>query len=99
MKKAHILLTILLLAPLAALHAVVAPISITDMRTEDVAQPIGIEICYLPENWHAYASLFAGHYGMAFDESGYRLEPWLPLKGQRVRCGLPVMGKVQETME
>ncbi len=26
-------------------------------------------------------------------------EPWSPLKGQRVRCGLLVMGVVQESME
>lgn len=30
---------------------------------------------------------------------GFRLEPWSPLKGQRIRCGLPVMGKIQEFME
>jgi hypothetical protein len=54
---------------------------------------------YLPENWHAYASLFAGHYGIRFDEHGYSLEPWSPFKGQRIRCGLPVNGKIQETME
>ncbi len=54
---------------------------------------------YLPENWHAYASIFAGHYGIRFDEHGYALEAWSPLKGQRVRCGLPVMGKVQEFIE
>ena len=58
-----------------------------------------IGIGYLPENWHAYASLFAGHYGITFDENGYRLEPWSPLKGRRVRCGLPVMGEIQEFME
>jgi len=54
---------------------------------------------YLPENWHAYASIFAGHYGIRFDERGYSLEPWSPLKGQHLRCGLPVMGKIQETLE
>jgi hypothetical protein len=54
---------------------------------------------YLPENWHAYTSIFAGHYGIRFDEHGYGLEKWSPLKGQRVPCGLPVMGKIQEFME
>lgn len=54
---------------------------------------------YLPENWHAYASIFAGHYGIRFDEHGYSLESWSPLKGQRIRCGLPVMGKIQEFVE
>ena len=54
---------------------------------------------YLPENWHAYAGIFAGHFGIRFDEKGYSLEPWSPLKGKSVKCGLPVMGKIQETME
>jgi hypothetical protein len=54
---------------------------------------------YLPENWHAYASIFAGHYGIRFDTHGYSLEPWSPMKGQRVHCGLPVMGKIQEFIE
>ena len=54
---------------------------------------------YLPENWHAYAGIFAGHFGIRFDEKGYSLEPWSPLKGKRVPCGLPVMGKLQEFME
>ena len=54
---------------------------------------------YLPENWHAYAGIFAGHYGIRFDGQRYSLEPWSPLKGKRVRCGLPVMGKIQEFME
>ena len=54
---------------------------------------------YLPENWHAYASIFAGHYGIRFDERGYSLDPWSPLKGQRIRCGLPVMGQIQEFVE
>jgi len=54
---------------------------------------------YLPENWHAYAGIFAGHFGIRFDGKGYSLEPWSPLKGKRVPCGLPVMGKIQETME
>ena len=38
-------------------------------------------IGYLPENWHAYAGIFAGHYGIRFDENGYSLEPWSPMKG------------------
>ena len=54
---------------------------------------------YLPENWHAYAGIFAGHFGIHFDETGYSLEPWSPLKGKRVPCGLPVMGKIQEFMQ
>jgi hypothetical protein len=46
-----------------------------------------------------YASIFAGHYGIRFDEHGYSLEPWSPLKGQRLRCGLPAMGTIQAAME
>lgn len=48
---------------------------------------------YLPENWHAYASIFAGHYGIRFDEHGYSLEPWSPLKGQKLKCDLMCTGK------
>lgn len=54
---------------------------------------------YLPENWHAYASIFEVHYGIRFDKNGYSLEPWSPLKGKKIRCGLPVMGKIQDVME
>ena len=54
---------------------------------------------YLPENWHAYAGLFAGHYGIRFDKDGYSLEPWSPLKGKKLPCNRPVMGKIQKTME
>ena len=54
---------------------------------------------YLPENWHAYAGIFAGHYGIRFDDKGYTLEPWSPLKGKKLPCNMPVMGKIQKTME
>jgi hypothetical protein len=54
---------------------------------------------YLPENWHAYAGIFAGHYGIRFDQNGYSLEPWSPLKGKTLPCNMPVMGKIQKTME
>jgi hypothetical protein len=30
---------------------------------------------------------------------GYSLEPWSPLKGKKVRCGMPVNGKIHEVME
>lgn len=56
-------------------------------------------IGYLPENWHAYAGIFAGHYGIRFDKNGYSLEPWSPLKGKTLPCGMPVKGKIQETMK
>lgn len=54
---------------------------------------------YLPENWHAYAGIFAGHYGIRFDKNGYSLEPWSPLKGKTLPCEMPVMGKIQKTMK
>ena len=54
---------------------------------------------YLPENWHAYAGIFAGHYGIRFDQNGYSLEPWSPQKGKKLPCNMPVMGKFQKTME
>ena len=54
---------------------------------------------YLPENWHAYAGIFAGHFGVRFDEQGYSLEPWSPLKGRTIPCRMPVLGKIQPTME
>jgi hypothetical protein len=56
-------------------------------------------IGYLPENWHAYAGIFAGHYGIRFDKNGYSLEPWSPLKGKTLPCNMPVMGRIQETMK
>ena len=54
---------------------------------------------YLPENWHAYVGIFAGHYGIRFDENGYSLEKGSPLKGKKISCGLPVMGKIQGVVE
>jgi hypothetical protein len=48
---------------------------------------------YLPENWDGLEALFTGHYGIGFDKDGYYLEPWSPLKGQRVKLDLPYMGK------
>jgi hypothetical protein len=48
---------------------------------------------YLPEDWSGVGALFTGHYGIGFDEGGYYLEPWSPLKGQKVKLDLPYMGK------
>ena len=48
---------------------------------------------YLPEDWDGVEALFTGHFGIGFDEHGYFLEPWSPLKGQRVKLDLPFMGK------
>jgi hypothetical protein len=49
---------------------------------------------YLPEDWQGMDALFTGHFGIGFDAHGYFLEPWSPLKGQRIRLGMPYMGKV-----
>ncbi len=49
---------------------------------------------YLPEDWQEVDALFTGHYGIGFDKDGYFLEPWSPLKGQRVRLDMPYMGKM-----
>jgi len=54
---------------------------------------------YLPENWHAYAGIFAGHFGIRFDKTGYSLESWSFLKGKKLPCGMPVMGKTQAMMQ
>jgi hypothetical protein len=48
---------------------------------------------YLPEDWDGVEALFTGHYGIGFNQNGYALEPWSPLKGQKVRLDLPYMGK------
>ena len=48
---------------------------------------------YLPENWQGVAALFAGHYGIGFDQDGYYLQSWSPLKGQAVKLDLPYLGR------
>ena len=47
---------------------------------------------YLPEDWQGLDALFTGHFGIGFDERGYFLEPWSPLKERRVRLEMPYMG-------
>ena len=47
---------------------------------------------YLPEDWDGVKALFTGHFGLGFDQYGYHLEPWSPLKGQKVELNLPFMG-------
>lgn len=49
---------------------------------------------YLPEDWQGLDALFTGHFGIGFDAHGYFLEPWSPLKGQRIQLEMPYMGKV-----
>ena len=48
---------------------------------------------YLPEDWDGVEALFTGHYGIGFDEDGYYLESWSPIKGQAIKFDLPYMGK------
>ncbi len=54
---------------------------------------------YLPEDWQAMTAIFTGHYGIRLDDDGYSLEPWSPLKGRKIKFGLPFMGKIVETIE
>ena len=54
---------------------------------------------YLPEDWQAMAAIFTGHYGIRLDDQGYRLESWSPLRGKKVKLGLPFMGQVVEDIE
>ena len=54
---------------------------------------------YLPEDWDGVEALFTGHYGIGFNKNGYYLEPWSPLKGQKVKLNLPYMGKNVASIE
>ncbi len=54
---------------------------------------------YLPEDWQAMMAIFTGHYGIRLDDQGYQLEPWSPLKGRKIKWGLPFMGKIVDTIE
>lgn len=47
---------------------------------------------YLPEDWQGLDALFTGHFGIGFDSHGYFIEPWSPLKGQKIRLDLPYIG-------
>jgi hypothetical protein len=44
-------------------------------------------------------AVFTGHYGIGCGPTGFRLEPWSPLKGQRVQLGLKFMGKAVKVVE
>lgn len=48
---------------------------------------------YLPEDWQGVDALFTGHFGIGFDARGYFLEPWSPLKGEKIRLEMRYMGK------
>ena len=55
-------------------------------------RPSGYE-GFLADAYYAQMAVFTGHYGIGFGPDGFRLEPWSPLKGQRVPLGLQYMGK------
>jgi hypothetical protein len=61
-------------------------------------RPSGYE-GFLADAYYAQMAVFTGHYGIGFGPTGFRLEPWSPLKGQRVPLGLKFMGKTVEAVE
>jgi alpha-L-rhamnosidase len=71
MRHTVTLITTLLLAPWAVLHAAVAPIVITDMRTEGVLQPMGIEEAAPRFSWRYEASPEAPR---GFRQQAYRIQ-------------------------
>ena len=54
---------------------------------------------FLADSYCAQMVLFTGYYGIGFGPDGFRLEPWSPLKGQRVKLGLKYMGKIVDEIE
>lgn len=61
-------------------------------------QPSGYE-GFLADAYYAQMAVFTGHYGIGCGPTGFRLEPWSPLKGQRVQLGLKFMGKAVKAVE
>jgi hypothetical protein len=53
----------------------------------------------LADAYYSQMAVFTGHYGIAFGPSGFRLEPWSPLKGKKVPLGLKYMGKVVKELQ
>jgi hypothetical protein len=51
---------------------------------------------FLADSYFAQMAVFTGYYGIGFGPDGFRLEPWSPLKGKRVKLGLKYMGKIVE---
>lgn len=48
---------------------------------------------FLADAFYSQLALITGHYGIILDETGFRLAPWSPLKGQRIPADLKFMGK------
>jgi hypothetical protein len=55
-------------------------------------KPSGFE-GFLADAYAAQSAVFAGHYGIAFTEKGFGLQPWSPLKGKGIPANLRFMGK------
>ena len=51
---------------------------------------------FLADSYFAQMAVFTGYYGIGFGPDGFRLEPWSPLKGKRVKLGLKYMGEIVE---
>ena len=54
---------------------------------------------FLADSYFAQMVLFTGYYGIGLGPDGFRLEPWSPLKGKRVKLGLKYMGKIVDEIE
>jgi len=53
---------------------------------------------FLADSYFAQMALFTGYYGIGLHPEGFRLEPWSPLAGKRVKLGLKYMGDVVEEL-
>ncbi len=58
-------------------------------------KPSGYE-GFLSHCYRGQLATMTGHYGIIFGPEGFRLAPWSPLKGQRMKLGLKYMGKLME---
>jgi len=51
---------------------------------------------FLSHCYQGQLATITGYYGIVLDSGGFRLAPWSPLKGKRVKLGLEYMGKIVE---
>jgi len=49
---------------------------------------------FLSHCYRGQLATITGYYGIVFGPEGFRLAPWSPLKGKRVKLGLKYMGKI-----
>lgn len=61
-------------------------------------KPSGYE-GFLSHCYRGQLATVTGYYGVVFTPEGFKLAPWSPLKGKRVKLGLTYMGKVVEYIE